>query len=52
MDVLKDQGKTASATVVDKCPECASGSIDVSPAVFTQLADLSVGRIQVSWDWA
>ncbi|KAI1460033.1 RlpA-like double-psi beta-barrel-protein domain-containing protein-containing protein [Annulohypoxylon moriforme] len=44
-------GKTATATVVDKCPECASGSIDVSPAVFKQLASLDKGRVKVTWNY-
>ncbi|KAI1756410.1 RlpA-like double-psi beta-barrel-protein domain-containing protein-containing protein [Xylaria castorea] len=41
--ITKD-GKTATAKVVDKCPACASGSIDVSSTVFESLVDLSVGR--------
>ncbi|KAI1779171.1 RlpA-like double-psi beta-barrel-protein domain-containing protein-containing protein [Hypoxylon cercidicola] len=45
-------GKTASATVVDKCPSCASGSINVSPAVFKQLASLDKGRVKVTWGYA
>ncbi|KAI4859695.1 RlpA-like double-psi beta-barrel-protein domain-containing protein-containing protein [Hypoxylon rubiginosum] len=45
-------GKTATATVVDKCPSCASGSIDVSPAVFKQLASLDKGRVKVTWAYA
>ncbi|OTB08312.1 hypothetical protein M426DRAFT_29499, partial [Hypoxylon sp. CI-4A] len=44
-------GKTATATVVDKCPGCASGSIDVSPAVFKQLAPLDKGRVKVTWGY-
>ncbi|KAI2607226.1 RlpA-like double-psi beta-barrel-protein domain-containing protein-containing protein [Hypoxylon fragiforme] len=44
-------GKTATATVVDKCPGCSGDSIDVSTAVFTQLAPLSTGRVAVTWDY-
>lgn len=46
-------GKTARAQVWDKCPggECVSGGIDVSPSVFTQIADLSVGRLTVTWEY-
>ncbi|KAI8948454.1 RlpA-like double-psi beta-barrel-protein domain-containing protein-containing protein [Xylaria longipes] len=44
-------GKTAKAKVVDKCPACASGSIDVSSTVFQSLVDLSVGRTTVSWSF-
>lgn len=42
-------GKTTAAQVVDKCPECVSGAIDVSPAIFDDIADLGVGRIRVDW---
>ncbi|KAK5629027.1 hypothetical protein RRF57_004742 [Xylaria bambusicola] len=48
--ITKD-GKTATAKVVDKCPSCASGAIDVSSTVFQSLADMSVGRTQVSWSF-
>ncbi|KAI1745103.1 RlpA-like double-psi beta-barrel-protein domain-containing protein-containing protein [Xylaria scruposa] len=48
--ITKD-GKTAKAKVVDKCPSCASGSIDVSSTVFQSLADLSVGRTTVTWSF-
>ncbi|KAK7750826.1 hypothetical protein SLS62_007225 [Diatrype stigma] len=44
-------GKTVVAEVVDKCWGCASGDIDVSNAVFSQLTDLGVGRVQVTWDF-
>ncbi|KAI1325141.1 RlpA-like double-psi beta-barrel-protein domain-containing protein-containing protein [Xylariaceae sp. FL0255] len=44
-------GKTATASVEDKCPGCASGSIDVSSTVFEQIADLSVGRTTVDWSF-
>ncbi|KAI1455504.1 RlpA-like double-psi beta-barrel-protein domain-containing protein-containing protein [Annulohypoxylon moriforme] len=45
-------GKTTTAKVVDKCMGCSDDSIDVSTAVFTELADLSAGRVQVEWDYA
>ncbi|KAI0850833.1 RlpA-like double-psi beta-barrel-protein domain-containing protein-containing protein [Daldinia vernicosa] len=45
-------GKSALATVVDKCPGCSENSIDVSPAVFESLAPLTVGRTQIEWDYA
>ncbi|KAI1472612.1 RlpA-like double-psi beta-barrel-protein domain-containing protein-containing protein [Daldinia caldariorum] len=44
-------GKTAVATVVDKCPGCSSDSIDVSPTVFQELSPLTVGRVKVEWDF-
>ncbi|KAI0779649.1 RlpA-like double-psi beta-barrel-protein domain-containing protein-containing protein [Fomes fomentarius] len=45
------QDRFVDATVVDLCPGCASGSIDLSPVTFEQLASLDAGRIQVSWDY-
>ncbi|KAK7685468.1 hypothetical protein QCA50_011332 [Cerrena zonata] len=45
-------GKTVDATVVDLCPSCASGSIDLSPSAFQQLANLDVGRLHnVNWNF-
>ncbi|VUC30919.1 unnamed protein product [Clonostachys rosea] len=51
--ITASNGKTARAQVWDKCPggECVSGGIDVSPSVFTQIADLSVGRLTVTWEY-
>ncbi|KAI1084453.1 RlpA-like double-psi beta-barrel-protein domain-containing protein-containing protein [Whalleya microplaca] len=44
-------GKTVTAQVVDKCPSCSPGSIDVSPTLFQSLSDLSVGRTEVTWSF-
>ncbi|KAK7691778.1 hypothetical protein QCA50_005181 [Cerrena zonata] len=44
------QGKSVSVTVVDRCPGCAVGDIDLSPAAFQKLASLDKGRLQgVRW---
>ncbi|KAF5331742.1 hypothetical protein D9758_017187 [Tetrapyrgos nigripes] len=43
-------GKSVTATVADACPTCNNGnSIDLSVGAFQQLADLSVGLINISW---
>lgn len=42
-------GKTATGTVVDKCMGCSAESIDMSRAMFGDLASLDAGRITVSW---
>ncbi|KAF5015615.1 hypothetical protein F66182_12993, partial [Fusarium sp. NRRL 66182] len=42
-------GKTATGTVVDKCMGCDAESIDMSRAMFGDLASLDAGRITVSW---
>ncbi|KAK7934710.1 riboflavine-aldehyde-forming enzyme [Apiospora marii] len=49
--VINYGGKTAVATVVDKCPGCSPESIDVSPSVFQTLDSLDAGRVQVSWSF-
>ncbi|KAI6085034.1 RlpA-like double-psi beta-barrel-protein domain-containing protein-containing protein [Hypoxylon rubiginosum] len=41
--------KNTTAKVVDKCPACDANSIDVSPAVFTDLTPLDTGRAKISW---
>lgn len=42
-------GKTTTATVVDKCMGCEGHSIDLSPAAFDVLADQAVGRTTANW---
>ncbi|KAI1362898.1 hypothetical protein F5Y08DRAFT_258264 [Xylaria arbuscula] len=43
-------GNTATAKVHDKCPGCASGSIDVTEPIFMQLfGSLSGGRETMTW---
>ncbi|KAF8952808.1 hypothetical protein CPC16_009592 [Podila verticillata] len=44
-------GKSVTARVTDTCPSqyCSSGSLDLSQAVFKQLAPLSVGVIDIEW---
>ncbi|OBZ87831.1 Papain inhibitor [Choanephora cucurbitarum] len=47
------QGPKGSVTVkiVDTCPGCSNGDIDLSPAAFAKIADLSAGRVKISWSW-
>ncbi|MAT98469.1 MAG: hypothetical protein CL608_15095 [Anaerolineaceae bacterium] len=35
--------------VVDQCPECPAGDVDLSPEAFAQIAQLSAGRVLISW---
>lgn len=48
---IHGNGKTTAARVVDLCPGCGSGSIDVAPAIFDDIASLDVGRTSVTWDF-
>lgn len=43
-------GKTFTGKVVDTCPGCAKGGIDVSPSLFDKFAPESQGRLHgVKW---
>ncbi len=47
------QGPNGEVTVriVDLCPECKHGDIDLSPDAFEKLAPLPDGRIAISWQF-
>lgn len=37
--------------VVDRCPECASGDIDMTEEAFSQIADVIDGRVPITWTY-
>ena len=37
--------------IVDRCPECPAGDIDLSPEAFAEIADISAGRVAISWQY-
>ena len=37
--------------IVDECPECKFGDIDMTTAVFPQLANIEDGRINITWQY-
>lgn len=47
--VTGPSGKTITIKVVDQCPECKPGDIDLSAEAFATLATPSTGRIRISW---
>lgn len=47
-----DGDKEVTVTVVDRCTGCAFYDLDFSRGAFDQLADESLGRIQITWEWA
>ncbi|KAI9014495.1 RlpA-like double-psi beta-barrel-protein domain-containing protein-containing protein [Phycomyces nitens] len=40
---------TVKVTIQDMCPGCERGSLDLSPAAFSKIDDISKGRVPVSW---
>lgn len=45
------EGPDGSVTVrlVDLCPECQTGHLDLSPSAFEKIAPLSAGRVDIAW---
>ena len=45
------QGPDGEVTVqvVDNCPSCAEGDLDFSPTAFAQIAEMSAGRVPITW---
>ncbi len=37
--------------IVDLCPECASGDLDMSPQAFDQVAERELGRVPIEWQF-
>ncbi len=42
-------GAAVTVRVVDECPECAPGDVDLSAEAFARIALPSAGRVPVSW---
>ncbi len=41
----------ATVRIVDQCPECQPGDIDLSQEAFAKLADPSLGRVTIHWTY-
>jgi expansin (peptidoglycan-binding protein) len=37
--------------IVDQCPGCQPGDIDLSPEAFSKFADLPLGRVKIDWKY-
>jgi len=48
---LKGPMGEVTVRIVDLCPECQHGDIDLSPDAFAMLAPLPDGRIDISWQF-
>jgi expansin (peptidoglycan-binding protein) len=48
LDVTGPNGE-AVVRVVDQCPGCAHGDLDLSQSAFAAIAPLSAGRVAISW---
>ncbi|CAE6432052.1 unnamed protein product [Rhizoctonia solani] len=46
---IQAYGKQVNAAVVDLCPSCAWGSLDLTPGLFQAFTSLDVGRFGITW---
>lgn len=49
VQVIGPKGDTIRIRIVDRCPECPQGNVDLSPLAFSKIADTSLGRVPISW---
>ncbi|WVN85027.1 uncharacterized protein L203_100168 [Cryptococcus depauperatus CBS 7841] len=49
----KQNGRIVTAKVVNECPECNEGSLDMSPSLFGQLNDNGYNEevFPITWYW-
>jgi expansin len=51
LTVTGPNGSSVTVQVIDQCPECATGHIDLSEPAFAELAPLSAGLINVHYQY-
>jgi hypothetical protein len=44
-------GKSVVVSIEDRCTGCAERDIDLSPSMFSDIADMGLGRIDITWEW-
>jgi expansin (peptidoglycan-binding protein) len=49
VEVTGPSNNTIIIRIVDRCPGCSQGSIDLSPLAFSLLADTTLGIIPIRW---
>lgn len=47
----ENTGLSVTVRIDDQCPECAAGDVDLDQDAFVQIADISAGRIPISWHY-
>ncbi|KAI9624453.1 hypothetical protein H4Q26_016854 [Puccinia striiformis f. sp. tritici PST-130] len=47
----KKNGKRVVAKVLDECPSCRFGDLDLSPSAFKALGKLEDGVLPIDWQW-
>lgn len=47
--VIDGPDGSVAVRIMDQCPECAEGDIDMSPQAFELIAPIEAGRVPISW---
>lgn len=42
---------TVVVRIIDKCPGCDAGDLDLSQTAFSKIAPLSAGRVKITWSF-
>ncbi|RLN20732.1 hypothetical protein BBJ28_00001032 [Nothophytophthora sp. Chile5] len=50
-DQCEDQTTTAIVQILDRCPECSSGDLDLSPTVFKIITGSDPSRLTIRWQF-
>jgi expansin len=48
---IKGPAGEVTVRIVDRCPECKPGDIDLSPQAFATFAPLEKGRVAITWSY-
>jgi expansin len=48
LHVIGPKGEV-TVRIVDLCPECSTGHLDLSQQAFAKIADLPLGRVSITW---
>uniref|UniRef100_K3X0R1 Expansin-like EG45 domain-containing protein n=1 Tax=Globisporangium ultimum (strain ATCC 200006 / CBS 805.95 / DAOM BR144) TaxID=431595 RepID=K3X0R1_GLOUD len=48
-DACPDKSVSEIVHIVDRCPECKQGDLDLSPTVFKKITGSSPSRLKISW---
>ncbi|CAO3619144.1 unnamed protein product [Mucor hiemalis] len=51
VEIVNAAGSKVKAKVVDTCPSCGKGDLDMSPAAFRKLAPYSQGIVKIQWKY-
>lgn len=49
IEVTSQLGKSVIVKIVDRCPECAPGDVDLTQQTFAQIENPNKGRIPITW---